>query len=130
MRAAFLAVALILVAGSIPAQEGEPKLSLNGVFDLGSTNSRTETRLYSNPTVTTDSTGLNWGFDLSLKTYILDPRFITMTFEPTVHRGTGHTDALGNRDSDTGGSFTLDFLKTTYYPFRFYFIDHSLTCGR
>jgi hypothetical protein len=50
-----------------------------------------------------------------------------MTFEPTVHRGTGHTDALGNRDSDTGGSFTLDFLKTTYYPFRFYFIDHSLT---
>jgi hypothetical protein len=127
MRVAFLAVALLVVPSITSAQEVEPKLSLNGVFDLGSTNSRTETRLYSNPEVATEATGLNWGFDLSLKTYILDPRFITLTFEPTVHRGTGHTDALGNRDSDTGGSFYLDFLKTSYYPFRFYFIDHSLS---
>jgi hypothetical protein len=126
MRLAFLSLALVLTPGVLPAQEGEPKLSLGGVFDLGSSNSRSQTRYYSNPSAATNSTDLNWGFDLSLKTYILDPRFITLTFEPTVHRGTGHTDALGNRDSDTGGTFFLDFLKTSYYPFRFYFIDHSL----
>jgi hypothetical protein len=127
MRLALAAVTLVLAPGFIAAQEGEPKLSLNGVFDFGTTHSTTETRVYSNPAAATESTALSWGVDFSLKTYILDPRFITLTFEPAIHRGTGHTDALGNRDSDTGGSFYLDFLKTSYYPFRFYFIDHSLS---
>ena len=125
MKVAFLVVAMVAAPGITCGQEA--KFNFDGVSDLGSTNSRTETRFYSHPTVATESTGLDWGFDLSLKTYILDPRFITLTFEPTVHRGTGHTDSLGNRDADTGGSFYLDFLKTSYYPLRLYFIDHSLS---
>ena len=127
MRGMFLAVVMVAAPAITCGQEGEAKFNFSGVFDLAADGSRTETRDYSDPVLTTGSSGLSWGFDLSLKTYILDPRFITLTFEPTVHRGTGHTDALGNRDSDTGGSFYLDFLKTSYYPFRFYFIDHSLS---
>ena len=124
MKVAVSAVALLLVPGTITAQEA--KFNFDGVFDLGSTNSKTATRYNSAPAGETESTGLSWGFDLSLKTYLIDPRFITITFEPSIHRGTGRTDALGNRDSDTGGSFYLDFLKTSYYPLRLYFIDHSL----
>ena len=125
MRIKVLLAVAVAAMGVISAQE--PKLGLNGIFDIGGTNSRSTTQLFPNPAVVTNATDLNWGLDLNLRTYILDPRFIALTLEPSFHRGTGRTDAQGNREADTGGTFYLDFLKDSFSPFRFHFIDHSLS---
>lgn len=115
----------VTVTGFMCAQES--KVGLGGIFSIGSTNSSSATQLFPYPSVTTTATELSWGLDLSLRFYILDPRFITLTLEPTIQRGAGRADAQQNHDSDTGGTFYIDFLKDSYYPFRFHFIDHSLS---
>jgi hypothetical protein len=120
-------VAVLAVASGVVINAQDPKLGLNGIFDIGSSNSSAVTQVFQHPAVTSNANDLNWGLDLNLRTYILDPRFISLTFEPSIHRGTGSTDSQGNRGSDIGGIFYLDFLKTSYFPFRFHFIDHSLS---
>ena len=121
---ASLAIA-VTFTGFMCAQE--PKLGLSGIFNIGSANSSSETQLFPYPAVTSSATQLTWGLDLNLRLYILDPRFITLTLEPSIQRGAGHTDEQGNHDTDIGGTFYLDFLKDSFYPFRFHFIDHSLS---
>src|SRR5438128_601485 len=115
----------VTVTGFLFAQE--PKVGLNGVFDIGSSNSRTTTQLFPNPFVTSSATELTWGLDLNIRTYILHPKFITLTLEPSFERGGGRSDAQQTNDADTGGTFYLDFLKDSFFPFRFHFIDHSLS---
>jgi len=102
-------------------------LGLTGIFDIGSSNSRTTTEVPEHPAVSTDASAFTWGLDLNIRTYILDPRFISLTFEPSFHRGSGNTDAQGNQERDIGGTFYIDFLKASFTPFRFHFIDHSLS---
>jgi hypothetical protein len=125
MRIAVLLLALLVAMGTTRAQD--PKLALNGIFEIGTTSSSSATQIFLQPAVVSEATGLNWGLDLNLRTAILDPRFITITLEPSIHRGTGRTDAQDNRDSDVGGTFYLDFLKDSYFPLRLHFIDHSVS---
>ena len=125
MKVEILLGVWITTTGLACAQES--KLGLSGIFDTGSTNSRSTTQFVGQPSGSSEATNLNWGVDLNLRTFVLDPRFITLTLEPSIHRGSGRTDSQGNHEADLGGSFYLDFLKDSFLPFRFHFIDQGLS---
>ncbi len=115
---------LIVVLGpAVVAQE--QKLNLSGLFHLGSTRTRVVSRFTDGPRIENRATTMDWGLDLNVRTYILDPRFIRLSLELSFFRGSGRIDDTETRQSATGGSFYLDLLSTSHYPFRFHFIDQD-----
>ena len=120
-----ICLALILMPVPLVAQRHEKPLRLSGVFQLGYTNSQSSSRFpgYSVQTLTPD---LFWGLDLVARTYILDPRFISLSLEPSIMRASGSEDGTEIHRATTGGNFSLDFLPESSYPFHFHFVDQNL----
>ena len=121
MRISTWAVPL-LMSTVLAAQE---KLDLTGVFSIGQTNADNASRLYQGARIDSNASELNWSLDLSLRTYLLDPRFLTFTLEPTIARGFGHSDAVEIEDAAVGGAFYVDFLRNSYYPLRFHYVNQD-----
>lgn len=102
----------------------ERKLSLSGVFSLGYTNTRAAARAdAADRKIENRARELSAGLDLNLGTYIVDPRFIKLSFETSFLRNKGAFDEFPTRYGINGANFYLDFLPTSPYPLRFRFLE-------
>jgi hypothetical protein len=100
-------------------------LKLGGVFQLGYSNSQAESR-FGPGTLTQDHANeLFWGLDFLARSYILDPRFINFSLEPSFLRSNGGENDTHTHRGLVGGNFSLEALPVTSYPFRFHFTDQN-----
>jgi hypothetical protein len=116
---------LALAPLSLFAQAPVKPQRLSGVVNLGYTNSRVSANFPGDNIFATHTPEFYWGVDLALRLSILDPRFISLSLEPSIMRANGSEDERDIHRGTTGGNFYLDFLQQTYYPFHFYFVDQN-----
>ncbi|MBX7172248.1 MAG: hypothetical protein K1X72_14880 [Pyrinomonadaceae bacterium] len=106
------------------------RIELSGAFNFGFNNSKARSEsLNSNLSglnrSETNSRELNFGMDLHLGTYVLDPRFIKLSADLSFARDKGAFDNYDTRNGLGRIGFTLDFLPTSCYPFRFKYIKQD-----
>ncbi|MBI3649608.1 MAG: hypothetical protein HY231_01010 [Acidobacteria bacterium] len=123
-------IACLLVCQMLPvasAQEKNPEA--NGVFTLGYSRTHTTGKpdIKSDSNTGIDSRGRNLGIglDLNLSAYLLDPRFIKLSFETSFFRDKGASDDTEARYGNTGVGFYLNVLPTSPYPFRFHYTKQN-----
>ena len=61
------------------------------------------------------------GLDLHFGTFMIDPRFLKLSFDSGFTTTRGAFDELTTRQGNKGASLYIDFLPTSPYPFRFHY---------
>ncbi|HLG18030.1 MAG TPA: hypothetical protein VJH03_26550 [Blastocatellia bacterium] len=120
-----LAVLMLIAQCFAPAYSQE-RLNLSGVLTMGYSKTQ-QTAQAVNPDVVTENQSREFGIglDLNLGAYIIDPRFIKVSFESSFLRNKGAFDEFQTRYGITGKNVYVDFLPTSPYPFRFHYINQS-----
>ncbi|MEW6128801.1 MAG: hypothetical protein AB1757_17320 [Acidobacteriota bacterium] len=108
---------------TIYAQEQKVELSgtLNLSYSKSKVHAQTQNVTSSDNDVRNQSRDLGFGLDLHLGTYIIDPRFLKLSFDGGFTRNKGAFDEFDTRYGITGLGVNVDFLPTSPYPFRFHF---------
>ena len=119
---------------NLPAQpatqaQGRPPLSqerrfeLTGVIslDYSTTNQTTTPQNDLAPPVTNHARNFGVGLDLHVGTFIIDPRFLKLSFDTGFTTNRGGFDEFSTRQGSKGAGLYIDFLPTSPYPFRFHY---------
>ena len=107
-----------------PPLSQERRFELTGVISLDySTTKQTTTPQAANlmPPVTNHNRNFGFGLDLHLGTFILDPRFLKLSFDTGFTTNRGGFDEFTTRQGSKGAGMYVDFLPTSPYPFRFHY---------
>jgi len=119
-----------LPKGPLPQPRGRAPLSsekrfeLSGVIsiDYSKTNqSTTPDRAGFGNAIKNRGRNLGLGLDMHLGTFVIDPRFLKLSFDTGFTTNRGAFDEFSTRQGNKGAAFYLDFLPTSPYPFRFHF---------
>ncbi len=107
----------------------EKRLEVSGVFSMSYSKTKNSGEdlndIPSNGKFESRTRDLGFGLDLNVGTYILDPRFIKVSFSTGFFRDKGAFDDIKTSYGNTNLGFFLDFLQTSPYPFRFHYTKHN-----
>lgn len=120
-----LSALLVLTAALALGRAQERSAALDGSASIGATNSRGRSEYANGPRSDSHATDMPWGFDLFLRTYLLDPRFLSIAVDTNFLKGGGVQEQYETGYSNLGWSVTLEFLKNSYYPLRFYYLKSN-----
>lgn len=123
-----------LPTASAKQSQGRPPLSqerrfeLTGVLSLDySTTNQTSTPENAGlaPPVKNHSRNFGLGLDLHVGTFIIDPRFLKLSFDTGFTTNRGGFDEFNTRQGSKGAGLYVDFLPTSPYPFRFHYMRQN-----
>ena len=102
----------------------ERRIELSGVvsIDYSKTNQTTtpETGAFGNA-IKNRGHNFGVGLDMHLGTFLMDPRFLKLSFDTGFTTNRGGFDEFATRQGNKGAGLYVDFLPTSQYPFRFHF---------
>ena len=106
-----------------PPLSQERRLELTGVIslDYSTTNQTTTSANGLVPPVKNHAHNFGVGLDLHVGTFIIDPRFLKLSFDTGFTTNRGGFDEFSTRQGSKGAGVYVDFLPTSPYPFRFHY---------
>lgn len=114
----------------LPRARGRAPLSQERRFELSGVISIDYAKTNQTSTVETGGLGdpirshghnLGIGLDMHLGTFVIDPRFVKISFDTGFTTNRGGFDEFTTRQGNKGAGFYVDFLPTSQYPLRFHF---------
>ena len=101
----------------------ERRFELTGVisFDYSKTSQASTSENLNAPPAKSWGHNFGVGLDLHLGTFLIDPRFLKLSFDTGFATNRGGFDEFTTRQGNKGAGVYVDFLPTSPYPLRFHY---------